>query len=104
MFTNITYTLSTLATLAILLASIAAIATLAQPRPRGTFPWLWRYPPPKPGKSALGTRLALASFGTRTTFALLAALPPFAKQVCLLHLESHFVLWAQKTCGLVGIF
>ena len=30
-----------------------------QPRPQGAFPWLWRWgaPPPKPGKSALGTRL-----------------------------------------------
>ena len=26
----------------------------SQPRPQGAFPWLW---PPKPGKSALGTRL-----------------------------------------------
>ena len=26
-----------------------------QPRPQGAFPWLWG--PPKPGKSALGTRL-----------------------------------------------
>ena len=31
-----------------------------QPRPQGAFPWLrrWGGPPPKPGKSALGTRLA----------------------------------------------
>ena len=29
-----------------------------QPRPQGAFPWLWRWgPPPKPGKSALGTRV-----------------------------------------------
>ena len=31
-----------------------------QPRPQGAFPWL---PPPKPGKSALGTRL-----GTKLIF------------------------------------
>ena len=30
-----------------------------QPRFQGAFSWLWRWgaPPPKPGKSALGTRL-----------------------------------------------
>ena len=29
-----------------------------QPRPQDAFPWLWpRWAPPKPGKSALGTRL-----------------------------------------------
>ena len=32
-----------------------------QPRPQGAFSWLkrWGAPPPKPGKSALGTRLTL---------------------------------------------
>ena len=34
--------------------------SLYQPRPQGAFPWLWGpAPPPKPGKSALGTRLSL---------------------------------------------
>ena len=31
-----------------------------QPHPQGAFPWLWRWDgPPKPGKSALGTRLLI---------------------------------------------
>ena len=35
-----------------------------QPRPQSAFPWLLRRgaPPPKPGKSALGTRLTFPGF------------------------------------------
>ena len=41
-----------------------------QPRPQGAFPWLWKWaaPLPKPGKSALGTRL-VAMKPKRVTFA-----------------------------------
>ena len=34
-----------------------------QPLPQGAFPWLWRRPPLKPGKSALGTRLHINGNG-----------------------------------------
>ena len=44
--------------------------SLTSNRPQGTFPWLWRWggfgggvaPPPKPGESALGTRLTWNSY------------------------------------------
>ena len=47
------------------------LATQAsQPRPQGAFPWLWRWgaPPPKSGKSALGTRLSYSVKKSQFTF------------------------------------
>ena len=35
----------------------------SQPRPHGAFPWLW--PPPKPRKRALGTRLEIFTESSR---------------------------------------
>ena len=54
------------------------ILGLCQPRPQGAFPWLWRWgPPPKPGKSTLGTRLGL-SHGV------------FTDQFIFRHILGHF--------------
>ena len=47
---------------------------MTQPRPQGAFPWLWRWdgksvaPPPKQGKSALGTRLPMTQSEQGRTF------------------------------------
>ena len=54
------------------------ILGLCQPRPQGAFPWLWRWgPPPKAGKSTLGTRLGL-SYGV------------FTDQFIFRHILGHF--------------
>ena len=54
------------------------ILGLCQPRPQGAFNWLWRWgPPPKPGKSTLGTRLGL-SHGV------------FTDQFIFRHILGHF--------------
>ena len=62
-----------------------------QPRPQGAFPWLWRWDgPPKPGKSALGTRLLIFR---ELSFPFSAALDSFQRSIKIFSSASdHGVL------------
>ena len=71
---------------------------MKQPRPQGAFPWLWRWgaPIPKPGESALETRLPMKVIFNTIFLSLFFARHPHQNCAQVSHAMAQLFRWNQK--------